>query len=335
MGINTFPPVSSGGIGNFTDVGTTEARPGSPSTGATRYNTTEDAWEVYNGTFWRSLSTTTRVGAGLGAPAEVNFLVVAGGGSGGWNTGGGGGGAGGYLTSIGVNGGGGPELSPLSTTAGTPYTITIGAGGAGVTSQINGRQGNNSVFSTLTAIGGGFGVTYQSGSYTAGTGGSGGGAAGNGVSGIFGGGAGTANQGYAGGGNGNLPYHGGAGGGAGAVGGNQGEVGGAGLNNSISGASVGYAGGGSTQSPANAFGGGAGADDAGSKFGVANTGGGGGNGSNSGTAINSGGSGIVIISYSDNYGLPAAISAGLTYTATILQAKHVLTFTAGTGTVTW
>ena len=334
MGINIFPPVSSGGIGNFTDVGTSEARPGSPSTGATRYNTTEDVWEVYNGTVWRSLSTTTIVSIPVDAPADVNFLVVAGGGSGGYTNSSAGGGAGGYLTSIGVNGGGGPELSPLSITAGTPYTITIGAGGAGVSSQINGNQGNNSVFSTLTAIGGGFGVTYQSGSYTAGTGGSGGGAAGNGVSGIFSGGAGTANQGYAGGGNGNLPYYGGAGGGAGAVGGSQGAVGGAGLNNSISGASVGYAGGGSTQNAANAFGGGAGADNAGSKFGVVNTGGGGGCWTGGGTALNSGGSGIVIISYSDNYTVPV-ISAGLTYTATIISAKNVLTFTAGTGTVTW
>jgi hypothetical protein len=51
---------------------------------------------------------------------EVEYLVVAGGGGGGWA---GGGGAGGFRTGTG-----------LSVTSGTSYTITVGAGGAGVVS---------------------------------------------------------------------------------------------------------------------------------------------------------------------------------------------------------
>ena len=53
---------------------------------------------------------------------EVEYLVVAGGAGGGGDTGGGGG-AGGYRTGTG-----------LSVTAGTTYTITVGAGGNGATS---------------------------------------------------------------------------------------------------------------------------------------------------------------------------------------------------------
>jgi hypothetical protein len=84
------------------------------------------------------------------APAgvtAVDYLVVAGGGSGayGGSGGNGGGGAGGFLTG-----------TALSVTAGTTYTVTVGAGGAAVVSgPANGNNGSNSVFSSLTAIGGG------------------------------------------------------------------------------------------------------------------------------------------------------------------------------------
>lgn len=108
----------------------------------------------------------------LGGPNTVDYLVVAGGGSGGGNRAGGGG-AGGYRAT-----GHGP--TPLQGTA-LPisiscFPITVGAGGAysatpGNTNA-NGNAGNNSVFSTVTSAGGGRGGGVPGG---AGNGGSGGG----------------------------------------------------------------------------------------------------------------------------------------------------------------
>ena len=78
-------------------------------------------------------------------PTTVDYLVVAGAGGGGSN--GGGGGAGGYLTGTGH-----------SITIETPYSITIGSGGAGATSSAaKASNGSNSIFSTFTALGGGCG----------------------------------------------------------------------------------------------------------------------------------------------------------------------------------
>ena len=69
----------------------------------------------------------------------VEYLVVAGGGGGGgW--GGAGGGAGGYLT------------GNQSLTAGTSYTVTVGAGGVGITAALttpDNTSGSNSVFSAV------------------------------------------------------------------------------------------------------------------------------------------------------------------------------------------
>jgi hypothetical protein len=81
--------------------------------------------------------------------SSITFLLVAGGGGGAFN-GGGGGGAG--L----VYGSGFPV------TGGTPYPVTIGEGGAGALAGNsnpagNGANGTNSVFSTVTALGGGGG----------------------------------------------------------------------------------------------------------------------------------------------------------------------------------
>ena len=73
---------------------------------------------------------------GLPFSGSVEYLVIAGGASGGGGqggVGGGGGGAGGYRTDT---------LSPLL--ANTNYTVTVGAGGAGVaTSDTIGNNGNN------------------------------------------------------------------------------------------------------------------------------------------------------------------------------------------------
>jgi hypothetical protein len=102
----------------------------------------------------------------------VEYLVIAGGGAGSGSSTGGGGGAGGYRTA-----------SSYSVTGGTSYTVTVGAGGSS-------SVGSDSVFDTITSIGGGF---------SSGTGGSGFG--GNGISGtgFTGGGSGTAGQGNNGG----------------------------------------------------------------------------------------------------------------------------------------
>ena len=80
---------------------------------------------------------------------SVEVLVVAGGGGTGWDVGGGGGG-GGVLYA---------QSFPVS--AGTPYPITVGSGGASATgSAVKGTNGGNSTFSALTAIGGGGGGAY-------------------------------------------------------------------------------------------------------------------------------------------------------------------------------
>ena len=112
----------------------------------------------------------------------IEVLVVAGGGGGGMDMGGGGG------------GGGVISNTSFSVTAGTPITVTIGAGGtgapaAGTDGQPGGHQytisatnGSNSIFGALTAIGGGFGASsyygYTPNSGYGGTGGSGGGCSG-------------------------------------------------------------------------------------------------------------------------------------------------------------
>lgn len=232
------------------------------------------------------------------APAgvtAVDYLIVAGGGGGG-DTAGGGGGAGGMLT------GSGSAVTP-----GSPYTVTIGNGGAKKT------QGNTSTFNATSATGGGYGGTNDgadAGPVAGGAGGSGGGSA-NSAS-FANGGAGTGGQGSNGGANQNSnPYPSGGGGGASAAGaagsGSQSGAGGNGSASSISGSSVTYAGGGgggdSSQGAARGLGGsgggGAGGTASAPTPGTDNLGGGGGGtGGNNGTKIGAvGGKGVVILSY--------------------------------------
>ena len=182
---------------------------------------------------------------------EVEYLVVAGGGGGGTGDGkNGGGGAGGYRTGTGF------------TITSQTYAITVGAGGA------QGGTGSDSVFSSITSSGGGYGGATNNGS--GGAGGSGGGAAnqsnsyGAGNSGSY-----SPVEGYRGAvgqwnamdGVGNYRYFGGGGGGSSEYGGtfnespagqaapyNSGpkrDAGGDGTSNSISGSAVTYAAGGS------------------------------------------------------------------------------------------
>ena len=126
---------------------------------------------------------------------NVSWYAIAGGGGGG-NVGGGGG-AGGMRSSWNneTSGGGGSAESPILMLAGTTYTMTIGAGGAGNVWPQNGHGGNTtsiagSNITTISCVGGGLGKHSGAG----GGGGCGGGAG-------YGGGAGTgtANQGYNGG----------------------------------------------------------------------------------------------------------------------------------------
>jgi hypothetical protein len=274
------------------------------------------------------------------AAYAVDYLVVAGGGGGGDGFAGGGGGAGGYLTG-----------TSFAITPGTLYNVTVGSGGSGATS------GNNSVFSSITSIGGGRG----GGSFNvnAALGGSGGGTATLNFS--SNGGAGTSGQGFRGGNSPSpaytQPYGGTGGGGASAQGVDQPSssgavtVGGAGLTSSITGSSITYAGGGGggaagagtgVVAAGGAGGGGAGGSGtpAGSNpnaigtlptAGTANRGGGGGGTAYYAAAV-SGGSGIVVLRYPNTYPNPSATSGSPTVANT--GGYKIYTFNS-TGSITF
>lgn len=269
----------------------------------------------------------------------VEYLVIAGGGAAGLNSNdSGGGGAGGYRSSVTgeMSGGGASAESPLTITPGTAYTVTVGAGGA------SDSNGSNSVFASITSIGGGVGSEGGNSTVAAGNGGSGGGGNNNAAP----PGSGTAGQGYAGG----TATNGGesaGGGGAGGLGGNSPtgtpagtSAGGVGVTSSITGTAVGRAGGGGGGNDTAGTGlatdgGGTGGNGNIGTAGTVNTGGGGGGAAGtSGTTAAAGGSGIVIIRYPAAMTTPT-ISAGLTATTTTVGANKVTVFTAGTGTVTF
>jgi len=274
----------------------------------------------------------------------MEYMLVAGGGSGGsGGDRGGGGGAGGLLTNVGG--------ATVNLQVGTTYTITVGQGGASVSGGAVGNAGNNStmtgaLFSTLTALAGGYGG--GSGAGAGGDGGSGGGAASVGGGGVANpnGGSGTSPQGNNGG-TGNTvtdQYGAGGGGGAGAVGADgtssNGGAGGNGSANSITGSAITYAGGGGggrqdtgTGGAGGSGGGGAGGGGDGpgvtGTAGTANTGGGGG-GSKS-PASGAGGSGVVILSIPDaNY---SSTTTGSPTVTTGVSGKTIIKFT-GSGSYT-
>jgi hypothetical protein len=256
---------------------------------------------------------------------SVDYLVVAGGASGGQGDGGGGG-AGGYRESSGAASGCystsplGACVSALPVTA-QGYPITVGAGGATITTPgTNGPNGSNSVFSTITSTGGGGG---SGATPSASSGGSGGGGKRDAAS---TGGAGNTPpvsppQGNPGGtsvnpGSGWVGASGGGGATAAGIAGTGGSPsteragnGGAGGTTCISGSPTSYAGGGGGSaegaSPA-CFGvGGVGGGGAGrsptipreAQPATINTGGGGGGANGNCNATGAGGSGIVIIRY--------------------------------------
>ena len=323
-------------------------------------------WIAYNA----ANETATALGSLLPSSFSVDYLVVAGGGGGGGVTSparGGGGGAGGLRTSYGsTTGGGGSAESSLTLDVATNYTVTVGTGGSA------GTQGNNSVFSTITSTGGGFGGAYNiSPAKVGGSGGSGGGSGADGGNNSSLRGLAVTTpvvQGYDGG-YGTVPSgcDGGGGGGAGSVGGNgelrtsSGGVGGSGLAvnilnstnagtasvGEVSGSDVYYAGGAGGGSDSSAVGrraggiGGGGAGGSGptginyGDAGTANTGGGGGAGGEGGTPAN-GGSGVVILRYPSGYSI--TVSSGITEASGSPFTEgtdKVSVFTAGTGTISF
>ena len=261
---------------------------------------------------------------------DVEWLVVAGGGGGGSVNNsfyGGGGGGGGLRTSYGLTSGGGASAeSKIQVTTNSNITINIGAGGAGAASTSNtiGSRGSDSsivytsldsVSTSIISIGGGGGGANTNNATSGGSGG--GGSESNGL-----GGAGTPGQGFAGGTGSEGLNRGGGGGGASTVG--SATDGGAGLQVTITGAAVTYAGGGASSGTGGLGGGG----DAGTS-GTTNTGGGAGGTSNS-TGIN-GGSGIVILRYPSSKTLN--IGLGLASSTVTDGSYNVTSFTSGTGTV--
>ncbi|MEI7436694.1 MAG: right-handed parallel beta-helix repeat-containing protein, partial [bacterium] len=244
---------------------------------------------------------------------NVEVLLVAGGGGGGS----GGGGAGGFLTTF----------TNITTTG--PITVTVGMGGLHGSAAITGKNGSNSVFGALTAIGGGGGTLHDTA--TGKDGGSGGGAGGASGALTYTGGFGTAGQGNNGGSivNKTTPYGAAGGGGAGALGSNVVTTGvsgkgGNGTNSSISGNSVTYAGGGGggTYNAGGTDGagglGGGGAGGVGGTNGTANTGGGGG-GTRNGYLAGDGGSGIVIVRYPRELIVEALPASGVSTNSAMLN----------------
>jgi hypothetical protein len=162
--------------------GTTETRPGSPTNGMIRYNTTLNQYEWYDldVALWFPLSIISPIATGgteistfisagityrihaflssgsltVTRPGEAQVLIVAGGGGGGSHVPGGGG-AGGLI------------YHPcLSLTEGT-HNIVVGQGGIGsfnpgnYTGMPNATRGGNSTAFGLTALGGGFGGSWD------------------------------------------------------------------------------------------------------------------------------------------------------------------------------
>jgi hypothetical protein len=283
---------------------------------------------------------------------NVQYLIVAGGGGGGYSEAAGGG-AGGVL------------LNQLTLAPGTVYNVTVGNGGAGGVAPFEtgqGKNGQDSIFGLMTAIGGGGGAS-SSGNATniiGLNGGSGGGSCTNFGLGTPGGlaGTGVAGQGFAGGrGATDQSWYrsGGGGGGAGGVGGDapgavsgsqRGGNGGVGrittiitpaiaIANSVGHVSSGSVyfgggGGGATNIAANVGIGGLGGGGNGAVgtgiAGTVNTGGGGGGG-NPGSA---GGSGVVILS------IPTVNYSGIQFGATVVTngINTVLIWKSGSGSYT-
>jgi hypothetical protein len=313
---------------------------GTATAGMVTYLSDSDSFEYWNGTSYEPFGAVEAV--------AVDFLVIAGGGGGGQqdnngNVAGGGGGAGGYRNSHGTSGANSAAEAAFDITLETNYTVTVGAGGAQNT------NGSNSIFALILSYGGCKGARTTAINSQPGVGGAGGGGQGATYSAITG--FGIPLQGI----NGSTGHvntglnqgAGGGGGGASATGGAAGlqigASGGAGLASTITGSSVtraGGAGGGAGNSSTVATGGSGGGGNGGATgnaptAGTVNTGGGGGGGANAAGAQSgaAGGSGVVILRYSNSYTI--TIGAGLTGTTATDGSDKVTTITAGSGNVSW
>jgi len=279
----------------------------------TTYTFTVNASDGLNAAAPRTFSITSQV------LTSFEYLMVGGGGSGGWDVGGGGG-AGGLLTGT------------YNISGSRSFSLSIGTGGAAITSNQERNSGGNTTGFGLTAFGGGGGGNWNNGGAASNglPGGSGGG--GGGWSQIGYGGAGTSGQGFPGGNatTNSAPSYGGGGGGAGGAGSNgtAGDnsqiAGGPGVASSITGTSVIYAAGGK--------GGGDNTPDSSTVNGTDGLGNGGdGEGL---TAKRRGGSGVIVIAYPNTYPAIATIPGTLTYDQPTRAGYRVYRFTAGTGTIT-
>jgi hypothetical protein len=279
----------------------------------TTYTFTVNASDGLNTVAPRTFSITSEV------LISFEYLMVGGGGSGGWDVGGGGG-AGGLLTGT------------YNISGSRSFSLSIGTGGAAITTNQQRNNGGDTTAFGLTAFGGGGGGNWNNGGAASNglAGGSGGG--GGGWSQIGYGGAGTSGQGFPGGNatTNAAPSYGGGGGGAGGAGSNgtAGDnsqiAGGPGVASSITGTSIIYAAGGK--------GGGDNTPDGATSNGTDGLGNGGdGEGL---TAKRRGGSGVVIIAYPNTYPAPISIAGTLTYDQPTRAGYRVYRFTAGTGTIT-
>lgn len=340
------------------------------------YVDSTQGWIAYNA----ANETDTALGT---TPLTVDYLVVAGGGGGGGQVGGGAGAGGLRTTYTNSSSLGGHTESTLTLTESTNYTLTVGAGGAagevGGGSNTGGGEpgvnGNDSVFSTITSKGGGYGGAWSP--TNGNTGGSGGG---GGASASSAGGGGSALtspiiSGYSGGSGTQTNWSGGGGGGAAASGSNStsniGGAGGTGLvvnilnstNSStasvgeVSGSDVYFSGGGGGggQTSGNIAQGGTGGGGNGgytvstSDYSVPtngdpNTGGGGGgsrdhdvNGVfNQGGPVGAGGSGVVILRYPSAFSI--TVGSGITEASGSPFTEgtdKISVFTGGTGTISF
>ena len=362
---DTFLKPQSIGIGT---ISTTERNAGvSTAIGTLIYNSDLGSIQVYNGNAWSNISQETGINATGGtigeyesggtvyrthtftnsgtlevssAPptAEVDYLVIAGGGSGSSRQGAGGGGAGGMRSGSGL---------PISN---QDYTVTVGAGGVGGDSNgpYDGTSGVNSIFSTITSTGGGNGAL--GGGVAGGSGGGSGRSSGGAVGGAGNSGGYTPPEGNPGGrGASNSAGGGGGAGGSGvdAVADTSSGNGGNGAISSITGTSVTYAGGGggaghAAQSVTGGTGGPGGGGDGSNGAaqsggnGAAALGAGGGGGDYSPTfgvtKGGNGGSGIVIVRYEIAKTATAKATGG---TISYANGKTIHTFVnSGTFTVT-
>ena len=288
----------------------TSNRPGSPTEGSIRVNTTNYKLEFYTGaTGWKQVDaepsqvTLTAQSGTWSVPdgiTSVDVLLVGGGGSGGSGTGGGGG------------GGAMVQVTSFPVTPGTSVPYGVGNGGSSPgTNGGYGYQGGNTTFGTLVAYGGGGGGSSHPGRQGAGRpGGCGGGGA------IYPTGsfpAGNSSQpgapGFSasnGSGNPGEPGNFGGGGGVGAAGGASfgQNTGGAGITTDFAGAPLSVGGGGRGQAqypnpgPAPGSGGGGGCQGSQGVDGGSGVGGGGGSGWDYGSGNGgAGGSGTLVIKY--------------------------------------